>query len=145
MFLKDINTTGQKLEMACDQPDLKIKCRHDNNNCDRPRKKKYHRRKFKFHNKKFYESFPQKEKIFQIEIYKKRKDIDVSYVAILQKNCTHQKNGKILHQIYATTKIEEAADIESVYSEEDEQSLSAISNVMTLFFHQCFKKNQKED
>lgn len=57
-FLKNINTIGQKLEKACDHPNLKINCRHDNRNYDCSGKKKYHKLKFKFRNKKLSKAFP---------------------------------------------------------------------------------------
>ncbi|XP_022880271.1 uncharacterized protein LOC111397527 [Olea europaea var. sylvestris] len=73
-FLKDISTTGQKFEKACDQPDLKIKCRYDNKSCDCLGKKKFHRRRFKFRNKRFSKFFPRRRRYFKRKFTKKKGD-----------------------------------------------------------------------
>lgn len=145
MFLKDINTTGQKLEMACDQPDLKIKCRHDNNSCDRSRKKKYHRRKFKFHNKRFSESFPQRKRFFKQKFTKKEK-IQMFHMWPFCKKIVHIKRmEKSCIKFMQQQKLKKQQILSQYIRRKMNSPLSAISNVMTLFFHQCFKKNQKDD
>ncbi|KAL2518517.1 Reverse transcriptase domain-containing protein [Abeliophyllum distichum] len=45
---------------------------------------------------------------------------------ILQKNCPKQKKTKVLQQIYATTQVDDKADLESLFSEQDEQSSDTI-------------------
>ncbi|KAL2513329.1 putative zinc finger protein [Abeliophyllum distichum] len=70
-FLTDIQTTCIKLEKACEHPELKIKCLHDNKSCSCPRKKKHHFKKFKFR-KKYPKPFPNKRRFFRCKFSRKK-------------------------------------------------------------------------
>ncbi|KAL2499235.1 Reverse transcriptase domain-containing protein [Abeliophyllum distichum] len=54
----------------------------------------------------------------------RRKEIVASSVGKghFAKNCPKQKKTKVLQQIYATTQVDDEADLESLFSEQDEQS-----------------------
>ncbi|KAL2534385.1 CCHC-type domain-containing protein [Abeliophyllum distichum] len=72
-FLTDIHTTGKKLEKACESPELKIKCHHNDKSCSCPGKKKRHIKKFKF-KRKSPRSFPKKRRFFRRKFSKKKGD-----------------------------------------------------------------------
>ncbi|KAL2526035.1 Reverse transcriptase domain-containing protein [Abeliophyllum distichum] len=70
-FLTDIHTTGKKLEMACERPELKVKCLHDNKSCSCPVKKKHHIKRLKF-NKRRPKPFTKKRRFFRCKFSKKK-------------------------------------------------------------------------
>ncbi|KAL2471551.1 Reverse transcriptase domain-containing protein [Abeliophyllum distichum] len=126
-FLTDIHSTGKKLEKACERPELKIKCHYNDKSCSCPGKKKRHIKKFKF-KRKGPRSFPKKRRFFRRKFSKKKGDryFICEKKGHFAKDCPEQKKAKILKQICAATNIDDEADLESIFSEEDEQSSNTI-------------------
>ncbi|KAL2543130.1 CCHC-type domain-containing protein [Abeliophyllum distichum] len=126
-FLTDIHTTDKKLEKACECPDWKVKCRHDHKSCSCPGKKKHHIKRLKF-NKTRPKPFSKKRRFFRCKFSKNKGNrcFICRQKGHFAKNCPKQKKTKVLQQIYATTQVDDEVDLESLFSEQGEQSPNTI-------------------